>query len=92
MYDLLAYNDGYSSKSRSICVFFYRDKTLHKKKRFSKICETERKDQIFVSFRMFPFHGNGMGQLFVEDIYIFSIISRSKRDRVIEDLFCSPPW
>ena len=34
--------------------------TLHKKKNFriKKICEKDRKDYVFVSFRKFPFHGN----------------------------------
>ena len=33
---------------------------LHDKKNFrlTKICEKDRKDHIFVGFRMFPFHGN----------------------------------
>ena len=34
--------------------------TLHEKKNFghAKIFVKERKDHIFISFRMFPFHGN----------------------------------
>ena len=34
--------------------------TLHENKNFrlTKICEKDRKDHIFISFRMFPFHGN----------------------------------
>ena len=35
-------------------------RSLHEKKdfRLTKICEKGRKDHIYVSFRMFPFHGN----------------------------------
>ena len=34
--------------------------TLHENKNFrlTKICEKDRKDHIFISFRVFPFHGN----------------------------------
>ena len=34
--------------------------SLHENKNFrlTKICEKDRKDHIFISFRMFPFHGN----------------------------------
>ena len=34
--------------------------TLHENKNFllTKICEKDRKDHIFISFCMFPFHGN----------------------------------
>ena len=33
---------------------------LHENKNFRlmKICEKDRKDHIFISFRVFPFHGN----------------------------------
>ena len=33
---------------------------LHENKKFClmKICEKDRKDHIFINFRMFPFHGN----------------------------------
>ena len=43
-----------------------------KKKNFrlTKICEKDKKDHVFVSFCMFPFHGNIM---FSELIYLFSI-------------------
>ena len=35
-------------------------RSLHEKKdfRLTKICEKDRKDHIFVSFRLFPFHKN----------------------------------
>ena len=38
---------------------------LHEKKDFclTKICEKDRKDHFFVSFRMFPFHGNIFSEL-----------------------------
>ena len=37
-------------------------KSLHENKnfRYTKIREKDRKDHIFLSFRMFPFHGNIM--------------------------------
>ena len=39
---------------------FTERKTLHENKNFclTKICEKDTKDHIFISFRMFPFHGN----------------------------------
>ena len=39
---------------------FYATFPLHENKNFRlmKICEKDRKDHIFISFRMFPFHGN----------------------------------
>ena len=38
----------------------FNSSTLHEKRNFyhMKICEKDRKDHIFISFRMFPFHGN----------------------------------
>ena len=55
MYDLLAYNDGYSSKSGSICVFFYRDKTLLKKKDFQKFVKRREKIKFSLVFVCFLF-------------------------------------
>ena len=42
------------------CKKLFFQLTLHEKKNFrhAKICEKERKDHIFISFRMFPFDGN----------------------------------
>ena len=39
---------------------FWVIKTLHEKKNFrlTEICEKDRKDDFFVRFRIFPFHGN----------------------------------
>ena len=39
---------------------FCRCSTLHENKNFhlTKICEKDRNDHIFISFRMFPFHKN----------------------------------
>ena len=41
-------------------VIFKAPLALHENKNFrlTKICEKDRKDHIFISFRMFPFHGN----------------------------------
>ena len=42
--------------------------TLHETKNFclTKICEENRKDHFFISFRMFPFYGNIFSELFFE--------------------------
>ena len=39
---------------------FLTYQALHENKNFrlTKICEKDRKDHIFISFRMFPFYGN----------------------------------
>ena len=41
-------------------IRFWVNKTLHEKKNFrlTEICEKNRKDNFFVRFRIFPFHGN----------------------------------
>ena len=50
----------YSHTGNEIFKTFLPSLALNEKKniRLTKICEKGRKDHIFVSFRMFPFHGN----------------------------------
>ena len=50
--------ESFSGKNFSPQLFQRTSTALKKDFRLTKICEKDRKDHIFVSFRMFPFDGN----------------------------------